>query len=383
MLAPVLPGETFERALLQSRVVTDPIKHPLIGWWLEYYFFYVRFRDLTDYATLIDMLLDPTASLSSLFSGDDTATYHEGSTTGINWALLCRNRVVEEYFREEGDDHTLAAALMDSEPLASIGQESGLQSVINDADYVSENPSLTVGGDGLITGREIAETLNEWQLEREQDLADATYGEWLGHYGVKGQDEDASGPTRPELIRYVKEWTYPSNTIDPSNGTPRSACSWAVQERIDKRRFLREPGFIFGVTVTRPKVYLSKQTGSLASALDFAEAWMPWTASVDPVGAGMRKFAATSGPLSTNTDAYWLDVRDLFLYGDQFVNFALSATDAGLVALPTAALQRRYVQQTDLDGLFVTSGTDKVKHDGVVQMSVKTSIWDRTPRSVP
>ena len=31
LIAPVLPGETMTNALLQSRVVSDPIAHPLIG----------------------------------------------------------------------------------------------------------------------------------------------------------------------------------------------------------------------------------------------------------------------------------------------------------------------------------------------------------------
>ena len=45
MLAPVLPGETMQNLLLQARVVTDPIKNPLIGWWCEHYVFYVKHRD--------------------------------------------------------------------------------------------------------------------------------------------------------------------------------------------------------------------------------------------------------------------------------------------------------------------------------------------------
>lgn len=381
LLAPVLPGETLTRALLQARVVTDPIKHPLIGWWLEYYLFYVRHRDLETPDDFVNMVLQPGYDLSGRFSADDVTTYHEGSA--LNWTKLCRNRVVEEYFREEGETYSTASALVDSEPIASIGGETGLNSAINDADYVSDDVSLAIGGDSAITGREIAETLHDWQMERAGDMADATYGEWLSAYGVRNVEPE--GPGRPELLRYVKEWTYPTNTIDPSSGTPRSACSWAVTERADKRRFFREPGFIFGVTCTRPKIYLSKQTGSLTALMDFAEAWMPWVATVDPTGSSMRKVAATSGPLSANTDAYWIDVRDILMYGDQFINFALTATDAGLVALPTAGLQRRYVASTDIDALFVDAagGKNLVRHDGVVTLNVNTSVYDRSPRSVP
>ena len=58
-IAPVLPGETLKNLLWQARAVTKPIKQPLVGWWLEYYMFYVKMRDLTDRDTLTAMLLDP------------------------------------------------------------------------------------------------------------------------------------------------------------------------------------------------------------------------------------------------------------------------------------------------------------------------------------
>ena len=47
MIAPVLPGDTMKNLLLQARAVSSPVKNPLIGWWLEYYFFYVPHRSLT------------------------------------------------------------------------------------------------------------------------------------------------------------------------------------------------------------------------------------------------------------------------------------------------------------------------------------------------
>ena len=45
LIAPVLAGETMKNLLLQARVVTDPVQNRLIGWWQEYYFFYVKARD--------------------------------------------------------------------------------------------------------------------------------------------------------------------------------------------------------------------------------------------------------------------------------------------------------------------------------------------------
>ena len=46
MISPVLPGETMKNLVHMSRVVTKPIKDPLVGWWYENYVFYVRLRDI-------------------------------------------------------------------------------------------------------------------------------------------------------------------------------------------------------------------------------------------------------------------------------------------------------------------------------------------------
>ena len=65
-IAPVLAGETMKNLLMQARVVTDPIKNGLVGWWIEYYFFYVKLTDLDERDTIMAALVDPTTSMSSL-----------------------------------------------------------------------------------------------------------------------------------------------------------------------------------------------------------------------------------------------------------------------------------------------------------------------------
>jgi len=48
MIMPVLPGETLQNMMLQSQVWSDPLASGMknIGWWCEYFFFYVKWRDL-------------------------------------------------------------------------------------------------------------------------------------------------------------------------------------------------------------------------------------------------------------------------------------------------------------------------------------------------
>ena len=103
-IPPVLPGETLQNLLAQTRIVSDPVKNSLIGWWAEQYFFYVKHRDLDERDTYTGMMIDPSVTLTSLFTAADPASYH-GATGGnrMNWVLKCLKRVTECYFRNEGE----------------------------------------------------------------------------------------------------------------------------------------------------------------------------------------------------------------------------------------------------------------------------------------
>ena len=100
MIAPVLAGETLNNLLLQSRVVTMPLKNPLIGWWKEYYFFYVKLRDMVFRDDFMDMLIDPNKSMSGRYEAANLKHYHRANR--INWTKHCLEVVTNEYFRAEG-----------------------------------------------------------------------------------------------------------------------------------------------------------------------------------------------------------------------------------------------------------------------------------------
>ena len=90
------------------------------------------------------------------------------------------------------------------------------------------------------------------------------------------------------------------------------------------------------------------------------------------------------GTVSTDANGYWVDLRDLFLYGDQYWNFdATSVTDGSFIDLPTAALQRRYAVTGDADGLFVSaSPANQVRQDGVAHFSILGTQVDQTTTSI-
>ena len=373
LLAPVLPGETMKNLLLQARCVTDPILNPLIGWWQEYYIFYVKHRDLTDRDEFTQMALDPAWTPDNV--DQPTAiveTNHLGVAGSIDWAMLCLRRVTEEYFRDEGV--AWDAVKIGNLPVAGISHNSVLDSIIAAGD-MPDGTLVDEAGSGTLGDVELDAALRQWEFMRANALTNMTYEDFLRTYGVRPSRAEIH---RPELLRYVREWSYPTNTIDPSDGSPTSAVSWSIAERADKDRYFSEPGFIFGVSVTRPKVYLSALRGQAASYMNDAYSWLPAIMRDDPY-TSLRHFADEAGPVrgTTDADGYWIDFRDLFLYGQQFTNVDLSSeTGINSLALPSAGLETGNQKMLPTDAMsksfFVdAAGTAfNIRQDGIVSLSV-------------
>lgn len=382
MIAPVLAGETMKNLLMQSRIVTDPVKNPLIGWWAEYYFFYVKLRDLMDDAgfanvtdienMLLDLSFDAQAAL-----GDTTPNirmYHNG---GINWVEKCLNRISKEYFRDEGEngmDH-----LIQTLPIAQISGETWLDSVFAQSEMPEEDVDVTPGTPDTVSVSDFDALYQKWMIMRAQKMTEMDFEEYLGTFGVSSAQAQRD---KPELIRYIREWTYPTNTIDPVDGTPTSALSWSVSERADKDRFFTEPGFIVGISLVRPKVYMGNQRESASHLFKDAKTWLPAMLNSLPQSSLLR-VPQTEGPLGGvyTTEDYWVDVRDVLTYGDQFVNFDLSTeTGNGQVALPGpgGSTDKRYVTLTDIQSLFVDTAKTLVRQDGVCNLNILGRQIDHT-----
>lgn len=379
LLAPVLPGETMKNLLLQSRAVSDPIKNAITGWWHEYYFFYVKLRDLTIRAEMEKMALDPTWDWNTAPGVKTVASnfnnYFAGN--GIDWAQKCLEVVTAEYFRNEDEAwNTFTVAGL---PVASIVGNGWMDSLIPRTQLAAAEDMIVNPAASDLLASEIDKSMRQYQLLKMNGLVQQSYEDFLATYGVSvAAPED---PFRPELIRYIRDWTYPTNTIDPTNGTPRSAVSWSTAERADKDRFFAEPGFIFGVTVTRPKVYFRNQSGNASWFLRNVMSWLPAVMADDPYTSLQEIDGTAASPCSLAATNYVVDVRDLFIYGDQFCNFDRAALDANMISGPAATtFEHRYVTtQGEVDEFFVTPASNKVKIDGVVSLSILGRQVDTTP----
>lgn len=392
MIAPVIPGETMTNLLLQSRVLTDPISNGQIGWWIEYYFFYVKLRDLASRVDWLAMLVEGTDPIAKKNNTAPTAWSYRGRKA-VDWVSECLTRVTEEYFRDEGE---AIGTLINDLPLAAIPRENVLNNLTLDSAHTigDHEGSLLPGQDLLLDRYEDIGPLpgyeqhyELWSHMRASGLTDATFADFLRSYGVTppAEVEAVEPANRPELIRYIRDWSYPSNIVDAA-GTTRSALVWSVAERADKRRFLQEPGFIFGVSVCRPKVYLAGQEGALAGYMSDALSWLPAVLEGEAY-TSLRKFVGhdtatnRTGPFAIGTAAgdYWLDIRDLLIYGDQFLaGFDKATIKHNAVVMPTTAGAKRFVSSTDIQNLFAGSAYN-VHQDGVVNLNILGKQRDTTP----
>lgn len=392
MLSPVLPGETLKNLVLQSRVVTKPIKQSLVGWWCEYYIFYVKLRDIEQWkgTPFLDGMVtapgsyNPATIRAAIGSGADAKYYH--SAGGTNWAKAALGCVVEYFFRDEGE--AWDNVTLDGMPLAQIAGKNWMDSLtLNDVKRTDRDFDLDLNNNGDLSATEFLTGMEQYNALRDAGLETMDYEDWIATFGVSVPERDDSKPNkyRPELVRYFRQWQYPVNTVEPTTGVPSSAVSWINAFRADKDRYFKEPGFILGLTVQKPKVYIKDQLGGLSSFMESLENWLP-ALTHDQYEKGFMSFAANAGPLASkigNTafEAYWVDLRDLLMYGDQFINFAPDTATSALSIFSgvTDEHTTRYPKAADIDGLFVNSG-DYIQTDGVVDMSIAGKQMDRTPR---
>lgn len=374
-IAPVLPGEMLMNANWQARIVTDPLRNPLMGWWAEYYLFYVPMSMLPSGASFVTQVEAGDLNTPIAAAGPaDQATYYAG--LGINWTRECYNLIVREWFREEDEQAAAPLPSIRSGYAAVKTQMDGLHhSLRTDANY----PGTTGGALGA-TQRAQEDAYRTYEFLRTQGLIQMTYEDYLKTYGVR--DGDPMRPNRPYLLRYVRDWQYPSNTVNQTTGTPVSAVSWALNHRADKRRFFKEPGFLMLLSSFRPKVIYANQDAAGVAVLDRLRYWAPALLRDDPL-TSLRADTATSSPLYDAILAtdHWIDVRDLFIHGDQFINSEGVVGTAPIVLLPTSAGEAKYATAVMAEQLFTNPGSGGyfyVKQDGTLRLNIRAATEDAT-----
>lgn len=390
MVAPVLPGDTLKNLLCSYSAMTDPIKHPLIGWWFDFHFFYVPFRAMDASADLQTMVLDPAfGELSATHDLAADPDFYHAQATKPSFAYQATKAVVEEYFRHEGEDW-LTNAHLDNVPQIGLTKKSAISSFVLDS--ASTEPDVLPGtadaDDNLdeILGSGLSATFagayDAYQALVAAQVVDITFEDWLRQYGVRLPTPD--NDPRPERILSYSDWKFPTKAVDETDGTIAAAIHWRDRVKSDKDRRFKEPGVLLGLCCATPKVYLRNQGEAVVDSLTRSLDWLPAVLG-EHAFTSLKLFTSNGtnagvGPLGFVPSAdYWLDIRDLFVHGDQFVNFALTATDASIVALPNSSGKTRFVSSTDANDLFSDSLVNKVHAEGRVRLNILSQVTDMTP----
>lgn len=237
-----------------------------------------------------------------------------------------------------------------------------------DTDPNDDNP---VDPNELITGHQYVapELLEQYNIMQSMKFIDMTFEDWLVMHGVNIPLEEDDN--KPELVRLSNSWTYPANTVDPATGAATGVAMFNSQFSGDKDRFFKEPGFIVGVTVCRPKIFLGNQESPAANTfMNSAYSWSPRMLADQPHISikGFKGGASIEGPLKGQTNGYWVDIRDLMIHGDQFVDMAAAAGYAP--ALPAANGEKRWATSDMMNGLFNAAAVNKIRQDGTTRFSI-------------
>lgn len=385
MFHPVLPGETLKTMLIQAQVWSDPLNVALknTGWWCEYNVFYVKHRDLPGYEQATDGLgkdlVDMFVSNESLSSHAAVATVPWTYTPigGVDFVQPALERVVEEYFRDEGE--TAGTYHIDNVPIAQIygrGRSDAFDKLTLQSDYEDHRVPLDVDNDGEVyVGDEMNRAFQEWAAMHDAGVMDMTYEDWMRTYGggAGGSVEpDRVDYHRPEDVAYARQFAYPTNTVEPTTGVPAVAVGWRAAHNLRKAFRFDEPGWLMVTQTVRPKVYLKNQIGSVASMMTTRDAWLPAVLH-DETTVGHLVIQEDTGPLATTMvdpgDEYMVSVRDLLLYGEQFINYAPDGP--GFVNLPLLSGERRYAGATEAMALFTDTTNGRFRADGMVSLTIQ------------
>lgn len=365
LIAPVLAGETLKNLNLQARVISDPLATGagnILPWWCEHYFFYVTLRQLAK-TQVEGMVLNGTAL--GLTDAASVPTYHVGGD--VNWVQRALEFIVEEGgFRNEGEAWDASGSTLDGLPMAAAirHRTNWADSLMADGSITAEN-NLQNPHDPDV----LAEYQEAYERMRAMRFIEMSFEDYLLEQGVNLSASEQ--PDKPELLRVTSNWAYPTNTVDPVTGIPNAAASFSINEKADKDRFFKEPGFVIGLTIARPKLFMGNQKSSAAIMMNDAFSWMPRIMADQP-HTSVKEFVGgagtPTGPLRNQTAGYWVDVRDLLMYGDQFLAFA--STNGYAPALPAATGEKRYATSAMINAWFASGTVNKFRQDGVTRLSI-------------
>ena len=137
---------------------------------------------------------------------------------------MCLQHVVSEYFRDGGEDWNIALG-PNGLPLAKIygkGHGDGAERLTLAAEYEDRRVDLIQGGH--LYADDLPKMVQHWQALQDAGLTDMDYQDFMRTYGSNvREDETSPNLHRAEDFWSLREFTYPTNTVDGTTGVPAVA----------------------------------------------------------------------------------------------------------------------------------------------------------------
>jgi hypothetical protein len=385
MVTPVLPGETLLEFEMKRRTLSMPVRHPLVGAWLETWLVYVKLTDIDP--ALAEMFVSNSMPTTGYTASASSSRYFTKSGQ-IDWVRMCMAAIWDAYFADEselgGTRPTIDGVFMRGRK--NVDWAHNLMFTPDEIDPLQ----LPSNPEGQLTGM---------QMMALAGMSEMTYEKYLAQYTVT-QKEISQLQGKPEILRYMPSWTVPTNSIDPISGAPSSAWAWSDPFKAEKPMRFAEPGFLLAIQSVTPKMFSDAFDATRVGGMwGFAD-WFPSYNLSDPA-AGIVEISADDPAFITGFGAaadggILVDHRDLLTRGEAFVNHGW---DAGPYRLPRISTQRvtagdatplqtlrgKYPSLDDVNQLFTestqTTPNDArrcVYYEGIASAVIRGHVKDTT-----
>jgi hypothetical protein len=371
---PVLPGETLQSATVKMRTISMPVKHPLSGAWKEDWLIYVKFTDLDP--DLGQMFISDTYDSSAFVAGsDDAKTFVKAGQ--IDWVRLALEKIHRSYFVSESETPRTIHGV----PQVKLNNASWYQNMVFEA---ADQAVPTTDASDLY------QHLAGWQMLQQMKLTELTYEDYLQQYGARPTH---NRETDPEILRFARSWTLPTNQISPETGVPSSALAWSDEIKLDKAKRFNEPGFLIMLSTVRPKMFNGNLKHSMVGNMWGFSDWFPAYTLDDPTSS-VKKLAKTDDVFAAamtdaGTETLLYDHMDLLMHGEQFVNdwdgpYDLPQHSAHSVKTGANVpdLRGEYCNLADVTALWsgATEPFQKLYYEGIASAVVSGHARDNTPK---
>lgn len=308
MVTPVLPGETMSGFEAKLRHLSMPVRSPFAGAWLEMWVVYVKLTDISH--ALAEMFISTDMPTTGYTADVDNQLLFQRPGS-IKWVDMCTTKFHESYFLDDGE---IRREVETGIPMIRASNINWTQNLMFKPDdlTVSDLPS---NPDGQLTGLDLNALMS---------MSEISYEKYLQQYGVSPA-VTTKMEHKPEILRYLRSWVTPTNTIDPTTGAPSSCWAWSQTATAEKPRRFDEPGFLCVFHSIRPKMaagFLSRPyLNTLWGFADFFPAYNLTDPAAGVVGGSsdFEPFYGSKLLEGTSKDIIW-DHRDLLNHGEPFYN---------------------------------------------------------------